>query len=180
MSIEKLELLDLKKTPSEKNSNVKENYAKINSNIKQIEQNQKNKSIINIPKTVIDRYNKQFRHDKTKNALKNTIIAFGLIFCVLLFFQPGLMPLIDKPGIINLTSHTIDDIFISNLMNQDELTIQTSLQSQSSKEFKLEGGIYLVTAKRQFPIILVVQTALPEKIPNALEQKIDEYNRGLQ
>ncbi|MFA5763429.1 MAG: hypothetical protein WC915_01300 [archaeon] len=180
MSIEKLELPKLKEISTQKTLDVKETNLKMNDDIQQIIQIQKSKSPIHIQKSVIERYNKRFSQDKTRNALKNTIIVFTILFCVLLFFQPGLMPLINKPGITNLTGHSIDNIIISNLINQNEQTIQTSLQSQTSKEFKLEGGIYLVTAKRQLPTILIVPMAEKERIKNGLEQKIDEHNAGLQ
>ncbi len=180
MSIEKLELPDLKEKSIQKTQAVKETNTKLNSNIKQLKQIQKNKSEIKISQVVIDRYNKQFGKDKTKTALKNTIIIFTLLFCTLLFFQPGIVPLLDKPGIVNLTNHPINNITISNLMNSNEQIIETSLESQTGKEFILDGGIYLVTAKRQLPIVLVVPLAEKEKIKNGLEKKIDEFNEESQ
>jgi hypothetical protein len=176
MGIERLKLPTLKEKAIKKSQDVKETHSKMKANIKQIKTNQ---SISKIPKSVIDRYDKQFSHNRTEVALKHTIIAFFIIFCLLLFFQPGLAPTMNFPGIVNLTNHEITNITLTNVTNPSNQVFESSLESQKSKEFKLESGIYLVTATKQFPVILIMPGTEPEKIKNPLEQKIEDEKEGI-
>jgi len=80
----------------------------------------------------------------------------------------------DKLGIINLTNRTISEITLTNLTNSNYQYYEKYLEPYQNKEFKLEDGIYLVTASRQLPIILLVSTDEDKQL-NPLEQKIKDH-----
>jgi hypothetical protein len=136
-----------------------------------------------------ERFEKKFGENKTKGIIKTMIVFFGIIFVILLFFQPSILVNTENKELVifNAAERHVKNVSVFNLASfsqiifgeEEPLFEKDFLQGKETISFSPEtGGVFLITAERQLPMfaVLVSEELSDENKSNERKETIyDQY-----
>ena len=179
--LNKLDLPNLKKIDQTKKAEINKKEQLIASNLNDFSIS------VKLPKTVLERYEKQFGTKRVNAALKTAIVCFAIILLFLLYLQPSIMfqSAPEKMVLKNNSQRTIKHVTIYALSDlTTALFIFDELGGGEEITFEVNnGGGYIAIAERQFPAFGFA-TQKDNKgenstnIANPLEKSLEEIRNG--